>query len=304
MAHSSTLPTDAGHTARVGPRARSRWSYFWRVLRRNVPALLSLGFILLLIVVTVFAPLLAPYSPSVVSPSASFRAPTWAHPFGTDMFGRDILSRVIYGTRLSLLVGVLAVAIGAAGGTFLGMLAGVSARGVEQAIMRTIDVALAFPFILLAILILAFFGQGIQNVMIAVGIAYMPRFARITHASTLSLREMEFVAAARASGAGAGRVMLRHILPNLQQVLTVYGTFSIPIAILIEAGLDYLGLGVLPPTPTWGAIINEGRQSLLMAPWESVLPGLVIMGAVLAFNLFGEAVANFLDPKAGIGLNR
>jgi len=287
----------------TAPAVRSRWRGFGRALRRNIPALLSLVFIGLLVIVAVFAPLLAPYGPSIISASASFRAPTWQHPFGTDLFGRDILSRVIYGTRLSLLVGVLAVAIGAAGGTLLGMLAGISGRRGEQAIMRCIDVALAFPFILLAILILAFFGQGVQNVMLAVGIAYVPRFARLTHASTLSLREMEFVSAARASGAGLGRVMLRHILPNLFQVLTVYGTFSIPVAILIEAGLDYLGLGVRPPTPTWGAIINEGRQSLMMAPWESVLPGLVIMLAVLAFNLFGEAVANFLDPKANVGLN-
>ncbi len=296
------LPSVA--SAPAAPAARSRWRAFGRSLRRNIPALLSLAFIVLLVIIAVFAPVLAPYSPSLVSAAASFRPPTWQHPFGTDLFGRDILSRVIYGTRLSLLVGVLAVAIGATGGTLLGMMAGISTRRVDQAIMRCIDVALAFPFILLAILILAFFGSGVQNVMLAVGIAYVPRFARITHASTLSLREMEFVSAARASGAGIGRVMLRHILPNLFQVLTVYGTFSIPIAILIEAALDYLGLGVLPPTPTWGAIINEGRQSLMIAPWESVLPGVVIMLAVLAFNLFGEAVASFLDPKANIGLQR
>jgi len=285
------------------PEVRTRWRGFSRALQRNLPALLSFGFIVLLVVVAVFAPLIAPYNPTAVAASASFRPPNWQHPFGTDLFGRDLLSRVIYGTRLSLLVGVLAVAIGAVGGSLLGMLAGVSRRTVEQGIMRAIDVALAFPFILLAILILAFFGSGVQNVMLAVGIAYVPRFARITHASTLSLREMEYVSAARASGAGTGRVIVRHILPNLLQVLTVYVTFSIPVAILIEAGLDYLGVGVLPPTPTWGAIINEGRQSLLLAPWESVLPGLVIMAAVLAFNLFGEAVANFLDPKATIGLN-
>ncbi len=289
--------------ARAAGIARPRWRGFGRVLRRNVPALLSFGFIVVLVIVAVFAPLLAPYNPSAVAAAASFTPPNWPHPFGTDLFGRDILSRVIYGTRLSLLVGVVAVAIGATGGSLLGMLAGVSARGIEQTIMRAIDVALAFPLILLAILILAFFGSGVQNVMIAVGIAYLPRFARITHASTLSLREMEYVDAARASGAGTGRVIVKHILPNLLQVLAVYVTFSIPVAILIEAGLDYLGVGVLPPTPTWGAIINEGRQSLLLAPWESVFPGLVIMCAVLAFNLFGEAVANFLDPKATIGFN-
>jgi len=300
MARALRVSTAATST---GP-SRSRWRGFAAALLGNLPALFSLGFVALLILVAVFAPLLAPYGPSLVSASASFRPPSWQHPFGTDLFGRDVLSRVIYGTRLSLLVGLLAVAIGASGGTLLGMTAGLSSRRVEQTIMRGIDVALAFPFILLAILILAFFGPGIQNVMLAVGIVYVPRFARITHASTLSLREMEFVSAARASGAGLGRVMLRHILPNLLQVLAVYGTFSIPIAILIEAGLDYLGLGVLPPTPTWGAIINEGRQSLMMAPWESLLPGIVIMLAVLAFNLFGDAVANYLDPRADIGLTR
>lgn len=294
----------AAVSASAVPAGRSRRRGFAAVLRRDLPALLSAGFIALLIFVAVFAPLLTPYGPSLISASASFRPPSWQHPFGTDLFGRDILSRVIYGTRLSLLVGVLAVAVGASGGTCLGIMAGISARQAEQAIMRCIDVALAFPFILLAILILAFFGPGIQNVMLAVGAAYIPRFTRITHASTLSLREMEFVSAARASGAGLGRVMLRHILPNLFQVLVVYGTFSIPIAILIEAGLDYLGLGVVPPTPTWGAIINEGRQSLLIAPWESLLPGLVIMLAVLAFNLFGEAIANYLDPRADIGTLR
>ena len=292
-------------TAPARGRARpSRRTLVRRILRRNVPAGLSLTFILLLIGVAVFAPLLTPYNPYALLPAASFRPPSWAHPFGTDLFGRDILSRVIFGTRISLLVGVLAVAIGAAGGSLLGLLAGTGARWLEQAIMRAMDVALAFPFILLAILILAFFGAGVANVMLAVGVAYVPRFARLTHASAISLREMEFVTAARASGAGTARVMGRHILPNVLHVLAVYTTFSIPIAILIEAGLDYLGLGVTPPTPTWGAIINEGRQSLLLAPWESVLPGLVIMLTVLAFNLFGEAVANFLDPKASVGPGR
>lgn len=291
----------AGGSARPGP---SRWATFWRILRRDVPALLSLGFLLLLVAVAVFAPLLAPYGPSAIQPADSLRPPGGAHLFGTDLFGRDIFSRVVYGTRISLLVGVLAVAAGAVGGSLLGMLAGLGGRGAEQTIMRLMDVMLAFPFILLAILILAFFGPGVVNVMIAVGIAYVPRFARLAHASTLSLREMEYVSAARAAGAGTPRVLGRHILPNVLQSLTVYATFSIPVAILIEAGLDYLGLGVRPPTPTWGAIINEGRQSLLIAPWESVLPGLVIMLSVLAFNLFGEAVAAYLDPKAGMGLAR
>lgn len=251
-----------------------------------------------------FANQLAPYPPNTPVPGASFRPPSFAHPFGTDLFGRDIFSRVIFGSRISLLVGVLSVLIGAVPGALFGMVAGLTGGTVEQVIMRVMDIALAFPFILLAILILAFFGQGVVNVMLAIGIGSIPNFARLAHASTLSLRETTYVEAARASGAEEGRVLIKHILPNVLQTLTVYATFSIPIAILIEAGLDYLGLGVVPPTPTWGAIINEGRQSLMIAPWESIWPGIVIMLTVLAFNLFGEAIANFLDPKSTVHMRQ
>jgi len=294
--------TAASAAPRAGTSAPARRATFWRALRRNVPAFISLVFIVFLVVAAILAPAIAPANPYAMAPAASLAPPSWQHPFGTDLFGRDLLSRVIYGTRISLLVGVLAVAIGAIVGSGLGMVAGISAGRVEQLIMRLIDIALAFPFILLAILILAFFGPGVVNVMVAVGIAYIPRFCRLAHASTTSLRQTEFVEAARALGAGRGRVLVRHVLPNLLQFLAVYITFSIPIAILIEAGLDYLGVGVLPPTPTWGAIINEGRQSLLLAPWASIFPSIAIMLTVLSFNLFGEAAAGYLDPKAQTGL--
>jgi len=294
--------TAASAAPRAGTSAPARRATFWRALRRNVPAFISLVFIVFLVVTAILAPVIAPANPYAMAPAASLAPPSWQHPFGTDLFGRDLLSRVIYGTRISLLVGVLAVAIGAIVGSGLGMVAGISAGRVEQLIMRLIDIALAFPFILLAILILAFFGPGVVNVMVAVGIAYIPRFCRLAHASTTSLRQAEFVEAARALGAGRGRVLVRHVLPNLLQFLAVYITFSIPIAILIEAGLDYLGVGVLPPTPTWGAIINEGRQSLLLAPWASIFPSIAIMLTVLSFNLFGEAAAGYLDPKAQTGL--
>jgi ABC-type dipeptide/oligopeptide/nickel transport system permease subunit len=271
------------------PPQPARGRLFWRSLVRNVPALASAGYLVFIILVAVFANRIAPYAPNTPAPGASFSPPSWAHPFGTDLFGRDIFSRVIYGSRISLLVGFLSVLIGAVPGALLGIVAGLLGGRIEQVIMRVI---------LLAILILAFFGPGVVNVMLAIGIGSVPNFARLTHASTLSLREATYVEAARASGARDGRLVRKHILPNVLQTLTVYATFNIPIAILIEAGLDYLGLGVVPPTPTWGAIINEGRQSLLVAPWESVWPGVVIMLTVLAFNLFGEAVANFLDPKS------
>jgi peptide/nickel transport system permease protein len=284
----------------TAPPPPSRGRQFWRLLRRNRPALASLAFLVLLCVVAALAPRLAPYNPFTPDPAASFQPPSAHHPFGTDIFGRDVFSRVIYGSRISLLVGVVSVAIAAVGGSLLGMVAGLLGGRAEQVIMRAMDIALAFPFILLAILILAFFGQGVVNVMLAVGLGYVPNFARLAHAATLSVREMVYVEAARAGGAGDWRIVRRHVLPNVLQALTVYATFSIPVAMLVEAGLDYLGLGVNPPTPTWGAIINEGRQSLLMAPWESIFPGIAIMLTVLAFNLFGEAVAGFLDPKANL----
>ncbi len=282
------------------PAQPSRWKLFWRSLRRNPPAMVSLGFLIFIILVAVFANQLAPYPPNTPAPNVSFAPPSLAHPFGTDLFGRDIFSRVIYGSRISLLVGFVSVIVGAIPGAALGMIAGLEGGTVEQVIMRIMDMGLAFPFLLLAILILAFFGQGVVNVMLAIGIGNIPGFARLAHASTLSLRETTYVEAARASGAPHGRLVSRHILPNVLQTLSVFATFNIPIAILVEAGLDYLGLGVVPPTATWGSIINEGRQSLMLAPWESVFPGLVIMLTVLAFNLFGEAIANFLDPKSAM----
>jgi peptide/nickel transport system permease protein len=282
------------------PAQPSRWAQFWRSLRHNKPAMISLVYLIFIILVAIFANRIAPYPPNTPNPAASFLPPSLAHPFGTDLFGRDIFSRVIYGSRISLLVGFISVIIGAVPGALLGMVAGLVGGTVEQVIMRIMDMFLAFPFILLAILILAFFGSGVLNVMLAIGIGSIPGYARLTHASTLTLRETTYVEAARAGGARDTRLIGKHILPNVLQTLTVFATFNIPIAILVEAGLDYLGLGVVPPTPTWGSIINEGRQSLLIAPWESIFPGLVIMVTVLAFNLFGEAISNFLDPKSAM----
>jgi peptide/nickel transport system permease protein len=250
----------------------------------------------------VFAPLVAPYNPQLPTP-LSFGAPSLSHLMGTDMFGRDVLSRVIYGARISLTVGLASALVGGTLGAGLGLVAAVSRGIVEQAIMRFMDVLLAFPFILLAILILAFFGQGVVNVILAISLARVPNFARLAHSSAVSLREREYVTAARAGGARDGYIVRVHLLPNLLQQLTVYATFSIPIAILIEAGLDYIGVGVNPSTPTWGAIINQGQQSILLQPWQVIGPGLAIMVTVLAFNLFGEAVADFLDPQHAVGVS-
>lgn len=283
------------------PVRRSGARKFWRHLLRHPMGLASLIVISFVILLAILAPIVAPYNPYTPS-SQSFAAPSVQHLFGTDMFGRDILSRVIYGARISLAVGFVSVVVGGVLGAAMGMLASIYRGVIEQMIMRFVDVLLSFPFILLALLILAFFGSGVVNVMIAIGVARIPNFARLAHASSISMRDRDFVEAARANGAKTGRIVVRHILPNIMQQLVVYATFSIPLAMLIEAGLDYLGLGVNPSTPTWGQIINQGQQSLLTAPWEVIAPGVAIVITVLAFNIFGETVSDYLDPKSGLGI--
>jgi peptide/nickel transport system permease protein len=291
------LPASEPEPAVSTDAGGARPSFGRYLVRHNRLGLIALGVIVLLVAVAVFAPMIAPYNPQ--TPTAlSFAPPSLAHPFGTDQFGRDILSRVIYGARISLLVGLASVALGGLLGSLLGLIAAVASTLFDQAIMRFMDVLLAFPFILLSILILAFFGQGVANVILAISIGQIPVFARLANATALSLREREFVEAARALGAKRGRIVLVHLAPNMLQPLAVLATFSIPLAILIEAGLDYLGVGVNPSTPTWGQIINQGQQSMTIAPWQVIAPGIAIMLTVMAFNLFGDAIADFLDPKS------
>lgn len=279
----------------MAPAASSarRWI---RLIRRKPAGFAALMFLVLLVFVAVAAPWVAPYAPSAMA-GPSFGPPSAAHWFGTDQFGRDILTLDIYGARISLAVGVLSTLFGLVVGTVLGLFAALAGGWVEQSIMRLVDVLLAFPFILLAILLLSFFGQSLVNVTVAIAVAFVPNFARLAHGSTLSLRQRTFVEAARASGAGRGRIMWAHILPNLLQTLAVYTTFSLPIAILIESGLDYLGLGASPSTATWGNLINQGQQSLLLAPWQAIAGGGAITLTVIAFNVLGESIADLLDPK-------
>jgi peptide/nickel transport system permease protein len=272
-----------------------------RALRRLVRSPLALtGLIVLSVAVlaAVFAPLLAPYGPNDAHFDARFVAPgTSGFLLGTDSLGRDILSRVLFGARASLLVGVLSVLLALVVGVPLGLLAGYF-RKVDGLISRLTDLVLAFPFLILAVGLAAIRGASLSNAAIAIGIAQIPGIIRVTRSETLRLKSLDYVAAAIAEGASDPWVVLRHILPNATSVLIVQATVAIPAAILGEAVLSFLGLGIQPPSPSLGTMLSEAQQSISRAPWTAVIPGLSIMVITLAFNLFGDGLRDALDPRA------
>lgn len=285
------------------PRKESRFKestpgYISRSIRKSRSA--SLGFILvtIMIIMAIFAPIISPHNPNRVNlPSQRLPPGSPSHLLGTDHLGRDILSRIIWGSRISLLVGVVAVGIGILMGTFLGLMAGYFRGRIDMMIMRIIDVMICFPTLLLALGIIAILGPAMSNVMLAVGLTMTPRFARLVRSKVLSLREFEYVEAARATGMSSFRVIFKHILPNATSDLIVFATLNIGVAILVESSLSFLGLGVQPPTPTWGNIVAEGRRFLLPAPWISLFPGMIIMLTVLGLNFVGDGIRDALDPR-------
>ena len=250
-----------------------------------------------LVVVAVLAPLLAPFDPIEQDLYRRLQPPTWNHLMGTDDFGRDILSRVVYGARISLRIGLLCSSISLTVGTTLGLVAGYRGGLADTLIIRLVDVMLAFPSILLAIAIVAVIGPGIDNVMIAVSIVLIPQFARLVRAQVLTLRELAYVEAARALGASDLRIVALSVLPNCLAPLIVQTSLSLATAILDAAGLSFLGLGAQPPTPEWGAMLNSGRELLLKAPWVMTFPGLAIFIVALGLNLFGDGLRDALDPR-------
>ncbi len=268
-----------------------------RQLRRNRAAVAGAIILAIEIILAVGAPIFARYDPIEQDFSVALQGPTHAHLFGTDDVGRDLLSRVMYGARISLSVGLIAVGIGSITGVILGVIAGFYGGVIDTLLLRFMDVLLAFPGILLALAVVAVLGPGLYNVMIAVGFGGIPAYTRLARASTLSVRERDYVLAARAIGCPNGRIMARYILPNVIPPVIVLATLGIAGAILTAAGLSFIGVGAQPPSPEWGAMLSLGRQYLQRAWWVTVFPGLAIMLTVLSVNMVGDAVRDALDPK-------
>ena len=279
------------------PRGETLLGDAWRRFRGNRLALVGLVIVGALLGAAVLAPWLAPHDPGKQSLVEKRARPGEKYLLGADEFGRDIFSRVIYGTRVALLVGTVSMAIALVLGLALGSVAGFVGGWLDAALMRGLEVLLAFPYLLLAIAVVSALGPGALNTTIAVGIWGTPPVTRIVRGSVLALAEAEYVRAARALGASGLVVVARHILPNVLPTVIVYATLFMANAILVEAALSFLGLGVQPPTPSWGLMVSTGRDFLLVAPHIATIPGLAIMVAVLGFNLLGDGLRDALDPK-------
>ncbi|HEV8530929.1 MAG TPA: ABC transporter permease [Methylomirabilota bacterium] len=269
----------------------------WQRFCRNRLALAGLVVVALLVVAAAGSPWLAPADPARQSLIEKRAPPGGKFLLGADEFGRDILSRVLFGSRVALLVGLLSVAIALGLGLVLGCLAGFAGGWIDVLIMRAIEVLLAFPYLLLAIAVVSALGPGVLNTTIAVGIWGTPTVTRIVRGAVLAARESEYVSAARALGASAAEILKRHVLRNILPTVVVYSTLFMANAILVEAALSFLGLGVQPPTPSWGLMVSSGRDFLLVAPHIATIPGLAIMLAVLGFNLLGDGLRDALDPR-------
>lgn len=278
-------------------KGESLWDLAYRNFKRNKTAIAGVFILIFFTIIAVLAPYIAPYDPFEQDFLHSLEGPSQKHLFGTDEFGRDILSRVIYGSRISLQIGFISVFISMFAGTILGVIAGYYGSWPDMLIMRIVDIMLCFPYILLALVIMAILGPGIYNAMIAIGIVYIPKFARIVRSAVLNIRDEEYILAAKSMGAKDIKIMLKHILVNCMAPIIIQGTLSIGRAIINAAGLSFLGLGAQPPTPEWGAILSSGQNFLRGAPWVAIFPGIAIALLVLGFNLIGDGLRDAFDPK-------
>jgi peptide/nickel transport system permease protein len=289
---SAPVTAHAG-TLEVGLGVR-RW---WHRFARNRGAVFGLAVLIAVVAMAVFAPALAPYDPLAQGVGAPLQGPSLAHWAGTDSFGRDILSRMIYGSRIALIIGILSVLLALVIGVALGLVAGYYGGVVDAAIMRVMDGLFAFPIIILAIAMMAIVGFGVSNLIVAVAVGFIAPFARVTRGDVLAVKEEPYVEAARLAGVGSLAIMLRHVLPNVLAPIIVQGALRVSGAIITESGLSFLGLGPPPPTPVWGSMIAEGRNFIVMAPHVSTLPGLALMLTIVGLNLLGDGLRDTLDPR-------
>jgi len=271
----------------------------WLAFKSNHLAMLGLAIVLGLILVAIFAPLIAPYDPNAQVLTDRLQFMSWAHPFGTDDLGRDIYSRIVYGSRLTLYIVILVAVIAAPIGLLVGTTAGYFGGWLDMVLMRITDIFLAFPKLVLALALVAALGPGIENAIIAIAITSWPPYARIARAETLTIRNSDFIAAVRLQGAGRARIIWSHIVPLCTSSLIIRVTLDMAGIILIAAGLGFLGLGAQPPLPEWGAMISAGRRVLLTHWWVATVPGIAIFIVSLGFNLLGDGLRDVLDPKAG-----
>lgn len=283
-------------TPEIAPKV-NEFRRFTRIFFSRWLVVFGLVVVIIFIILATFPHWIAPYDPAAQDLKAILESPSPDHLLGTDYLGRDTLSRLIHGARTSLLVGVVAVAIAAGIGMLSGLIAGYFGGIVYAVIMRVVDALMAFPLIILALLIAALLGGGITNVMIALGVALIPGYARVMCGLVLSLKETDYILAGRSLGSQVWRIMFRHIVPNCVPTLIVLVTMQIGVTILAEAGLSYLGIGITPPTPSWGGMINDGYQYILQNLWISFVPGIAIMLVVFAFNMIGDGLRDALDPR-------
>lgn len=266
-------------------------------LARHRGALVGMITLILVVLIAVFAPIVAPYDPLAQFVGQPLTGPTFDHPLGTDMYGRDVFSRIVFGARNTLILALIAVGISSLLGTFIGAAAGFYGGWIDEALMRGMDIVFAFPSLILAIVLMATFGINMYNAALAVSVVFTPQFARVIRSNALSLREEEFIKAARTAGGSRRYILLKHIIPNGISELIVQTTINLASAILIMSGLNFLGLGIQPPKPSWGYMLANGRSFLLQAPWISTFPGVAIMIVVFAANLFGDGLRDALDPR-------
>lgn len=294
MASSTAAAAPESPIALVSQRQRA-----WRTFARNQSAIAGLILVVLIILVAVFAPVLAPHNPLTQSVTNRLEGPSPGYPLGRDAYGRDVLSRIIYGTRIALQVGIFSVLLGGVVGTAIGVVAAYTGGKVEAGLMRLVDILLAFPDLIMGLLVMAVLGPGLGKLILAIAFTLVPRFARISYGQTLAIKEKEYVDAARALGQHNRVILYRHILPNIGGELVVLASLWTAAAIRLEASLSFIGLGVPPPTATWGQMIREGTVYLSSLPLLSLAPGVALLITVFAFNLVGDGLRDVLDPRSG-----